>query len=407
MYTSISLSQLLFGLSSTIDLVGDDDGHGKRVAQMAYQVGQQLGLNEEDLQELFMAALFHDLGVSSTYVHSHLLEQLEWANIKEHCIVGSELARSTQSLSFASPYILHHHDRWPEMVKQGIDEKVACFANIILLVDRVDAYAWSYMQEHLVPYYYLAKEDVVEKISLVWQDFFSKDVYDAFIEVSKADFFWLMNDKMKLVNFTKERLSLIDKNIDIAELKNISMVFANAVDAKSAYTYAHSKGVAALAYFLANKMGLSEDQCDRLEIAGLLHDLGKLDIPDELIDKSGPLSDLERKMMDRHSFVSMEILEGIDGMKDIALWASQHHEKLDGTGYPFRKKDLPIESRILVVADMFQALAQKRPYRTSLDADMIIQILDDQTANGKLDKEVIDCLKNHLKLAYDVALLNI
>lgn len=405
MSAEIKLSQLYYALSRTIDLVGDDNGHGKRVAQMAYQLGKQLDFEQSDLDELFLAALFHDIGVSSSYVHSHLVNELEWKGVHDHCLVGAKLVEQTEELASLSAYILHHHDRWPILLQKKVDIKVAVFCNIILLVDRVDAFAWQYLVTNQESYYLYAKDFVLQNLETVKEQFFSEDIYQAFLVVSEADAFWLMNDNDPLKDFVLNRLSKIETKIDVDELKRISNVFANAVDAKSTYTYSHSKGVAALSRFVAEKMNLEQEQCERLEIAGLLHDLGKLDIPDELIEKHSGLTDQERTLMDRHSFISQQILGNVEGIEDIALWVSQHHEKLDGSGYPFKNRSLPIESRILVVSDIFQALAQDRPYRDSLPADVIIDMLNEQVKEGKLDAYVVACVEEHLSEAYRICLL--
>ena len=409
MHPKISFSELIFALVTTLDLVGDDDGHGKRVAQMAYQVGKQFGFKDDELHELFLAALLHDLGVSSTYVHTHLVENMEWEGVSEHCIVGASLADNAETLKFLAPYILHHHDRWDhlvELIKKGVlTEKQALFANIILIVDRVDALVWCEIVDKGYSHYHLAKESVRKQISAVWPDFFNEKIYQAFAEVSQADIFWMMNDKTEVVDFTREKLKHFKNALSIADLKEISTIFANAVDAKSEYTAMHSKGVAALAKYLAKLMKLETEQQDRVYIAGLLHDLGKLDIPDEILEKTGKLSQEDRQQMDRHSFVSYTVLKNIGGMEDIALWAAQHHEKLDGTGYPARESHLPIQSRILAVADIFQALAQKRPYRNGLALDEIMGILNGMVDDHKIDGSVVKQLNDNRVEAYNIALL--
>lgn len=405
----ISLSDLLFALVSTLDLVGDDDGHGKRVAQMAYQVGKHFGFAEDDLEELFLAGLLHDLGVSSTYVHSHLVETLEWEGVKDHCETGAEMAGSANSLEHLRPYILHHHDRWPALQeavgKQQLTEKQAVFANIILLVDRIDAMVWTAMQEKGYDHYYLARDDALKQLDAVWSEFFREDIYQAFLRASEADTFWMMNDKYELIDFVKERLGRIETFIDMDELIKISKIFANAVDAKSSYTYQHSRGVAALAEYLARQCELSEETQQRIYIAGLLHDLGKLDMDDEILEKEAPLDYADRQQMNRHSFISYAILKNIRGMEDIALWASQHHEKLNGSGYPGRTVDMPTESRILAVADIFQALAQDRPYRKGLSIPEIMSIIRDMTDRGELDSAIVSCVERHQQEAYKVSLL--
>ncbi len=156
---------------------------------------------------------------------------------------------------------------------------------------------------------------------------------------------------------------------------------------KSVFTFEHSKGVSQLSRFIGSLLELSDDTLDMLEVAGLLHDLGKLNIPYEILEKPGPLTKAERAIMLRHSFESYQILSRIKGFEEIAQWAAFHHEEITGTGYPFRKKQdgLSIECSIIAVADVFQALAQNRPYRNSLPPEKIMAIMTETSLNGKLD----------------------
>jgi HD-GYP domain-containing protein (c-di-GMP phosphodiesterase class II) len=183
-------------------------------------------------------------------------------------------------------------------------------------------------------------------------------------------------------------------------------MFANCVDAKSRYTAEHSQGVSRLSRALAEWVGMPAEQCQRVEIAGLLHDLGKLRVPDEVLDKPGPLSDAERAVMDRHIFDTCRVLELITGFEDIARWACQHHERLDGSGYPYRtsRQHLSMPARILAVADIFQALAQERPYRASWPPEKIVDDLRVKAADGQLDRYIVDLVSTRAAECWDLAL---
>ena len=135
-----------------------------------------------------------------------------------------------------------------------------------------------------------------------------------------------------------------------------------------------------------------------LEVAGLLHDLGKLIIPDEILEKPGPLTEEEKAIMMRHSFESYQILYRINGFEAIAQWAAFHHETLSGKGYPFHlnEEGLELEARIIAVADVFQALSQNRPYRDSLPAEKIMVVLNNMAAEGHLDHQLTSLIESHL-----------
>ena len=149
-------------------------------------------------------------------------------------------------------------------------------------------------------------------------------------------------------------------------------------------------------------MGLHADVLGQLEIAGLMHDVGKLCVPDEIVDKPSPLTFVEFSVMERHSFETYQILRHIPGMETIAEWAAFHHETLNGHGYPFRHKAprLSLEARIVAVADVFQALAQERPYRGPQPAEEIPRTLSYFVANGALDPAVVAVASEDLRASW-------
>ena len=138
-------------------------------------------------------------------------------------------------------------------------------------------------------------------------------------------------------------------------------------------------------------MGLHDDALVQVEVAGLMHDVGKLCVPDEIVDKPASLTRVEFSVMERHSFETYQILRHIPGMETVAEWAAFHHETLNGRGYPFRHKaeQLSLEARIVAVTDVFQALAQARCYRGPQPTEDIPRILGLFVANGALDPEVV------------------
>ena len=134
--------------------------------------------------------------------------------------------------------------------------------------------------------------------------------------------------------------------------------------------------------------------------------MGKLQTPDEVLDKAGTLNEPERHRINHHSFETFAMLKKIVGFEDISRWASYHHESLDGSGYPFQMKSdqLDLEARIVAVADVFQALAQERPYRQGLDIVQIDKILLKLAKQHKLDQQVVAYVGQHMDECYAQAL---
>ena len=185
----------------------------------------------------------------------------------------------------------------------------------------------------------------------------------------------------------------------------LAMLFARLVDAKSPWTARHSESVARLSVALGRLAGIPEADCEKLELAGLLHDLGKLRVPDEILDKKGKLDPGEWAIMERHTFETWQILRRIRSFTEIAEWASLHHETPSGRGYPFRRagERIPLPARLVAVADVFQALAQERPYRASLDPRAILRVLQAMVRAGRLDAYGVELAGGNLGACWEAA----
>ncbi len=131
-----------------------------------------------------------------------------------------------------------------------------------------------------------------------------------------------------------------------------------------------------------------------LEIAAFLHDLGKLAIPSEILEKPGKLTTDEWQIMRTHVYYTYRVLEPIDALNVITSWGALHQERLNGTGYPFRYKadDLPLGSRIMAVADVFTGITEDRPYRKGMDKNEALAVLEDMADRSELDCSVVAVL---------------
>jgi putative nucleotidyltransferase with HDIG domain len=182
------------------------------------------------------------------------------------------------------------------------------------------------------------------------------------------------------------------------QIDRVCEAFAEVVDAKSNFTFRHSMGVAELARGIAQNLGLAPDRTRLVWRAALLHDLGKLSISNKILDKKTKLTVSEWKIIRRHPGLTRRILEQIGPFREIAIVAGEHHEKLDGSGYPNRlmARDLSMESRIIAVADVYGALSEDRPYRQGLSYGEILPILN-SLAEAKLDRDCIQALLAYLR----------
>jgi diguanylate cyclase (GGDEF)-like protein len=171
---------------------------------------------------------------------------------------------------------------------------------------------------------------------------------------------------------------------------------ARAVDARDAYTGEHSAEVGDLAARIGKRIGLDSNELELLRLAGSLHDVGKLAIPEEILRKPGPLSAPERLVLERHPQIGFRMLDSL-GIEPVATWVLHHHERWDGAGYPnnLSGPTIPLGARILFVADAYDAMTTERVYRGRLSHEHALRELE-RCAGTQFDPEVVDALKDEL-----------
>ena len=176
-------------------------------------------------------------------------------------------------------------------------------------------------------------------------------------------------------------------------LDRIASAFAAVVDAKSPFTADHSRRVTDFVVRIADFMGLDANEIVELRRSALLHDLGKLTVPNSVLDKPGPLSAEEWEMVRLHPYYTQRILDRVRGFQSLAFVASSHHERLDGRGYfrGLRASQIPSGTRILTVADIYEALTSERPYRHALAPEEALATMERDRGVG-LEEESFDAL---------------
>ena len=185
--------------------------------------------------------------------------------------------------------------------------------------------------------------------------------------------------------------------IDHDRLDSVIEAFADAVDVKSPWTGLHSTGVAMVAERLARRLALSDDEVRKIRRAALLHDLGKMSVPNSILDKPGKLEPSEWERMRLHPYYTERILEHVEAFQDLALIAGAHHECLDGSGYPhgLKGQEIPLGARILSVADRFHALSEDRPYRSRMETSAILDTMS-KAVGPQIDPDIFAALKSML-----------
>jgi HD-GYP domain-containing protein (c-di-GMP phosphodiesterase class II) len=192
--------------------------------------------------------------------------------------------------------------------------------------------------------------------------------------------------------------------LESSQIDRICEAFADVVDAKSHFTFRHSQGVADAAFGIAQAMGLAADRAQLVRRAALLHDIGKLGVANAILDKKGQLSSEEWKAVYEHPRITRRILERVAPFREMAVIAGEHHEKLDGSGYPDHLKgpDLSTESRIVAVADVYAALSEDRPYRAGIELDETLSIMS-KLIPVQLDADCFEALVSVVSSKREVA----
>lgn len=182
---------------------------------------------------------------------------------------------------------------------------------------------------------------------------------------------------------------------DLEEHESVVLSLSGALEAKDPYTNGHSARVGQFSMELAREMGQDRSIVRTMTTAGLLHDIGKVAIPQNLLHKQGPLTPKEFEIVKTHPMVGYEICKGLRSARRVLPCIRNHHERFDGSGYPdgLRGEEIPLQTRILSLADAFDALRSDRPYRQALSDEETFEILAEETTEGKHDPEVFKALR--------------
>ena len=219
------------------------------------------------------------------------------------------------------------------------------------------------------------------------------------INAGADDFISKPPNKIELTARINSLLRTNELNKKLTNVESVIVTLANAVEAKDRYTQGHIERVAGLCVELGKRIGLSKIEIDALWLSGILHDVGKIGIPKDILNKPGRLDPEEFEVIKTHSEASYNICRPLKKTLGPALEAIRHHhEKLDGSGYPdgLKGDEISILARILAVADIFDALDTDRPYRKAMERQKALSILMEDAETGKLDEQVVKHLINIL-----------
>jgi HD-GYP domain-containing protein (c-di-GMP phosphodiesterase class II) len=396
----VIFEDMLIAFSQALNLVDErlTDHHGQ-VAYICYELGHVLGLDEEVIKQLVMLGLVHDVGAFKETERNRMVS-FEVENVEEHSITGYLLLKDISFYSEFAEAILYHHRYYHDGKGFAyVAPDIAMLSQLIFLADRVSVLVLTGHKNVLS-----RVDDIYSAIDSDKGRLFNPSFVKALDQLRDYDYFWLNMVTDNKMNVIKDCIRTNSNPIDYETFKDFTKMFMYSIDFRSRFTATHSRGVAAVAKAIGLYSGMTKDQAQMLEIAGYYHDIGKLMIPYEILDKPSRLTEDEYNLIRQHPYFTYRILDSIEGLEYIRDIAAYHHELIDGKGYPFRLEvgKLSYESKILTVADIFTALTEARPYREQSNKAELSQILGNLVAKGKIDPEVVDVTLEHCETLFEI-----
>lgn len=385
----VRLIDLIKSLSMGMDLISQAvRNHHVRVGFLSARISHQLGLSAEVQRDLLIAGMMHDAGALS---YRSRLDALQFeTDGRAHSEAGFRLVRPYPRFVNVAQYIRYHHDLFCEVSAQC--DIVRANSNVVSLADRVDVLI---NREKPVA---MQLDRIRQKIREKSGTYFNPLYVEAFCDLSlDPDFSHVVEEPQEhLYTLAEERLE--NDRLSHNELLEYTRLFSRIIDFRSRFTATHSCGVAETAAVLANYMGFTPIEQDHMRIAGNLHDLGKLAVPESILEKNGSLEEDEWVIMRSHPEHCRKILSEVKGLAEITRWACNHHERMDGKGYPLGLggEDLDTGCQILAVADVFTAITEDRPYRDGMPFD-IARAVFKEMSGAALRADVVQALLDNYR----------
>lgn len=396
---TVDMFEMLTALSTALDIINPAlNNHQKRTCYIASSLAETLKLPTNQVSSVFMASIMHDIGAIALTDRFKFLEFEEKAP-HGHAELGALLLQSFPPFADFAPIVRYHHVQWEDGAGQYFKgTAVPPLSHLIYLADRI-----AVLIKNDVPIFKQVPS-IEEKIIAQSGKRFVPEYVEAFRNVSKQEAFWLDIISSSLDDVLREKSQLPEISLNLNGVEELARFFSNIVDTRSHFTANHSSGVAACAEEMGMLMGMGATDCQEMKIAGYLHDLGKLAVPNDILEKPEKLNDEEKSVIKGHTYYTHSILRRVAGLENIVSWASFHHETLTGDGYPFRRsaEELVLGSRILTVADIFTALNEDRPYRKGMEKDEVERIFSNMTDQGSIDRSIVSVLMENFDRVNEV-----
>jgi HD-GYP domain-containing protein (c-di-GMP phosphodiesterase class II) len=364
------------------ELLGASTHHGRRIAALCVAMGKKRGMDMAELITLSAGALLHDSALTE-YILAERMGGHHDPSMKLHCEYGQRNIETMGLPSDTADIILYHHERTdgsgPYGKKTG---EYPLNAELIGIADMVDV-TWHLQRR--------SPEDIPKIASFIEKsNKFRSETAALLMDV--LDEAMLSNiDDTHISKTAESSIPPWEMDGGNTRLQDITAFIGRVIDYKSSFTCRHSAGIVEKAAAMAAYYGYDLPVRNRLCLAANLHDIGKLAVPSDILEKPGKLSDEEFKIIAYHVQKTAELLSDLEGLDDVRAWASNHHEKLNGTGYPLGKKAavLDFNSRLMTCLDIYQAVSEERPYHPVRDHAGSMAILYEMAADGAIDKSIV------------------
>ena len=379
----INERSLIEGLSYALDVAEKSYfSHAKHVAYTSFMIAKELELPSEQQKDIYYAALLHDIGAGNAY------------SMEDHCIFGRDIVLKLPVKRILADYVFYHHEHLngtgPFKLK---GKEIPLPAQIICIADYFDI---QFGDLRNVDFGALneMKSWLKDK-----QELFDQEILAALHKLIEKEYFLLDYFHQEFGSILHRRIDVQGSTLDVEAIKEFAHAFSEIIDRRSPFTYQHSAGIAHLVSKVTNELGYDCDVQNKMYIAALLHDVGKLAISNDIIDSHGKLTEKERYEINKHTYYTRWILEQIDGFEEITEFASNHHEKLNGSGYPYHLSGNQIGEldRIMAICDIYQALTEERPYRKTMPIEKVWAIIDEMVERNELDGDLVGKIKMILK----------
>jgi HD-GYP domain-containing protein (c-di-GMP phosphodiesterase class II) len=381
------MDQLIRAIGMALDIVegellGASTNHGKRIAVLSVAMGRRLGMDESGLSALATCALLHDSALTE-----YILAERRGHDpaMKLHCQSGQ---RNAEALLFNAPvegFVLYHHERADGLGPFGKKEgEFPRGAALIAAADMLD------VSHHLQRISGSGLAELRKEIGEAAGSCYTGEAAEAMLAILDLETLASLGDQ-RIAETSQGTIPVWTEAIEGPAVFRLAELTARIIDYKSVFTQRHSVQIANRAWLMGGYYGYDKSRRAELYLAAALHDIGKLATPSRILEKPGRLDEAEFSVIKDHVRHTWEILRGIGGFEHICGIASSHHEKLDGTGYPFGKKagDLDFDARMLACIDIYQAVSEARPYHDQRSHGETMPVLYDMAEKGLIDRTIV------------------